>query len=50
MTGAGQIDGESAAFSGGFARAMWICAALCGSGAVVAWRMIRSPERPSWLP
>jgi EmrB/QacA subfamily drug resistance transporter len=42
MTGAGPID--SATFAGGFARAMGICAALCGVGAVVAWSMVRKPS------
>ncbi len=41
MTGAGPID--RATFAGGFARAMWLCAALCGVGAVVAWSMIKRP-------
>jgi MFS family permease len=45
MTGPGRTD--SATFSAGFARAMEICAALCGAGAVVAWSTIRKPELPA---
>jgi hypothetical protein len=44
MTGPGRTAG--ATFAAGFARAMWISAALCGVGAVVAWSTIRGPQRP----
>jgi hypothetical protein len=38
---------EGPAFAAGYARAMWICAALCAAGALVALFTVGRPSRRS---
>jgi hypothetical protein len=43
MGGMTRLEGPE--FAAGYARAMWICAGLCGAGAVVAVFTIGGPAR-----
>ena len=43
--GVGGSDPSHAAFAEGFKRGMWINAAVCAAGGVVAWILLAQPER-----
>jgi EmrB/QacA subfamily drug resistance transporter len=38
------FGGDHVAYVGGLHDALWVCAALCGAGAVACWALLRSPH------